>query len=142
MSGIYEGDVCGRKMNCQGIIQTHPVENCHCHINPPCSECTQPRNFCPVCGWEECDDIIINDFVVNVNPQTGVYRWWEERKLNRDKIDWISRSHTHFSMIKEGCFPKGTKWEEVEKQVKGTFGGRLEKWDEEKCEFKYIAYTD
>ena len=52
MNGYVEGEVCGRN-GCQGIIDMHPSENCSCHINPPCSSCTDPRNFCPLCGWEE-----------------------------------------------------------------------------------------
>jgi len=49
--GLYEGDVCNRN-SCKGVIEEHPVENCSCHINPPCSACTEPREYCPECGWE------------------------------------------------------------------------------------------
>lgn len=139
--GYCEGDKCGRN-GCSGVIQTHPVENCSCHINPPCGSCTAPRGFCPTCGWEERDDVVMNDYVVNINPATGVHRFWEPRALNRDKIDWRNHSHTHFSMRKEGCFPKGTTMDEVRKQVDGTFGGRFTRWDEKACEFEFIAYTD
>ena len=48
--GYYEGDICHRD-GCDGIIQTAPVENCSCHICPPCSECTSPRNYCNKCEW-------------------------------------------------------------------------------------------
>lgn len=50
--GYAEGDECGRN-GCRGVIDSHPPENCSCHISPPCSSCTSPRGFCPVCGWEE-----------------------------------------------------------------------------------------
>jgi len=63
--GMEEREICNRN-SCKGIIATHPVENCSCHICPPCGECTSPRNFCPECGWEEKDDVI-NDYVVNIN---------------------------------------------------------------------------
>jgi len=141
MTGKYEDDKCNRN-GCNGTIKVRPSENCSCHLHPPCSSCTAPRHFCNVCGWDEADDVIINDFVVNVNRETNVYRFWEPRPLDRNKIDWRSKSHTHFSMIKEGCFPKGTTGEQVREKVNGTFGGRFTKWDEQRCEFEFVAYTD
>ena len=137
--GICEGEVCGRLI-CQGVIKCHPVENCSCHISPPCGACTAPRNFCPACGWEESDDEIVNDYVVNVDRQTGNYRTWAPRPLDPTKIDWHSKSHTHFSMIMEGVYPVGTEIEDVLKLVRGTFGGRFEYFRDGK--FRYIAYTD
>ncbi|MCO3773816.1 hypothetical protein FA127_29200 [Pseudomonas aeruginosa] len=50
--------------------------------------------------------------------------------------------HSGASMIKKGVFPIGTSRAEVEKAVIGTFGGRFEYFNEEKGQFKYIAYTD
>jgi len=52
ISGYFEGDICNRE-GCDGIIDSHPAENCHCHLVAPCSSCTSLRNFCPKCGWEE-----------------------------------------------------------------------------------------
>jgi len=138
-TGKYEDDKCNRN-GCCGKIEVRPSINCSCHINPPCSACTAPRHFCKVCGWEEADDVTINDFVVNIDRKTNNYRCWEPRPLNRNKIDWRNKTHTHFSMIKEGCFPKGTSMEEVRKLVDGTFGGRFTKWDDNRCEF--VTYTD
>ena len=48
--------------------------------------------------------------------------------------------HTGFSQICEGVYPKGTTMAEVEKKVRGSFGGRFEHFGNGK--FKYIAYTD
>lgn len=101
-----------------------------------------PRLLPQVWMGRERDDQIINDYVVNVDPFNGTHRFWEPRPLQRDKIDWRHKTHTHFTMIKEGCFPKGTAMEEVRKKVEGTFGGRFTRWDENVCEFEYIAYTD
>lgn len=137
--GIYEGEVCNRN-NCKGIVAEHPVENCSCHLYPPCSACMTPRNYCATCGWEEADDVIINDHVVNVNRDTGTYRMWTERPLDPTKLDYRNKSHTHFTMIKEGVYPEGMTIEEVRKEVDGTFGGRFEYFD--KGKFKFIAYTD
>jgi hypothetical protein len=53
--GFSEGEECGRN-GCTGIIAIHDVEGCSCHISAPCSACLEPRNFCPVCEWEEADD--------------------------------------------------------------------------------------
>ena len=142
--GYAEGDVCNRYEfvgpYCKGVIQTHPSEGCSCHINPPCSSCTAPRNFCPVCEWEEKNDMPFNDHIVNVDPKTGVFKHYEWRKLDNSKIDWHSKEHTSSSMIKEGVYPAGTTQDEVRKLVDGTFGGRFEHFG--KGHFKFIAYTD
>jgi hypothetical protein len=53
--GYCEGEPCNRK-SCYGVIEENPVENCSCHLNPPCSACTAPRGYCPVCGWEESEE--------------------------------------------------------------------------------------
>lgn len=141
MSGIYEGDKCERN-NCQGVIETHPSDNCSCHLCAPCSSCTTPRNFCPKCGWEECDDVTFNGYICNIDKKTGNYRFWEPQPLDRTKLDYRIEHHTYSSMKLKGCFPKGMPWKDIEEKVRGTFGGRLTKWDEENCEFEYIAYTD
>jgi hypothetical protein len=139
--GYCEGDTCNRK-GCSGVINAHPAENCSCHIAPPCSACTSPRNFCPACGWEESNDKVINDFVVQVDRKTGVHKSWVPRPLDNTKIDWRSSPHSNSSMIKEGVFQVGTDATEVRKCVDGTFGGRFEYFDKENGKFKFIAYTD
>ena len=53
--GYAGGEQCNRD-GCGGIIDLHPVENCSCHINPPCRACTAPRAFCPVCEWEDAEE--------------------------------------------------------------------------------------
>lgn len=137
--GYCEGDVCHRNY-CKGIVQMRKAVNCSCHISPPCSACTAPRHFCDTCQWDEADDEIVNDYVVNIDKTTGVYRSWEPRPLDPSKIDYRINSHTHASQICEGVYPEGTTMEEVRKLVIGTFGGRFEYFKNGK--FKYIAYTD
>lgn len=99
-----------------------------------------PRNFCPICKWEEADDIFINN-PARQTPlrDTGTYVWTEQ-PLDPTKLDYRNREHTHFTMIKEGVYPEGMTMEEVRKEVDGTFGGRFEYFD--KGKFKFIAYTD
>ena len=53
--GYCEGDVCGRN-GCRGIIEARSVENCSCHISPPCGACTSPREYCDECEWDAEDD--------------------------------------------------------------------------------------
>lgn len=137
--GFAEGDQC-RRQGCQGVIAMHPVENCSCHISPPCGACTAPRAYCAKCDWQEKDDRIINDFVVNENPKTGVYRTWTPRPLDPTKFDYHNKAYTHSAMIKEGVYPEGMTLEQVLAEVKGTFGGRFEYFANGR--FKYVAYTD
>jgi len=50
--GIEEGDTCGRG-GCRGVLSYPSVENCSCHISPPCAQCVENKLRCPVCHWEE-----------------------------------------------------------------------------------------
>jgi len=147
-TNFYEGDTCGRD-GCAGVIATHPPKNCSCHISPPCSSCTDPRNFCPECDWEEADDVevqTINNYVCKIEKDSGAYRSYSPRPLDPTKIDWRWASHTHFSMIKEGVYPFGTTREALVAAIDGTFGGRFEyhspATEQKHGSFKYIAYTD
>lgn len=140
--GYVEGEICNRN-GCTGVIDIHPSENCSCHINPPCGACTSPRNFCPVCDWQESDEYRVygfNDHIVTENKETGVWKSFEWRPLDPTKVDWHSKTHTHFTMIKEGVYPPGMSKDEVREIVKGTFGGRFDYFGDGK--FKYVAYTD
>lgn len=148
--GYVEGEVCKRPTDqfgnlhqgqkCTGVIEEHPKGGCCCHINPPCSACTEPRGYCPECGWEEKDEYHINGYDVQVDRNTGTYKSWVPTPLDPTKISYRVFSHTHFTQICEGICPEGTAREEILKQVDGTFGGRFEYFTGTK--FKYIAYTD
>jgi hypothetical protein len=46
-----EGDLCPVRA-CDGILEPKPVENCSCHINPPCPACEGQVLWCPECTWE------------------------------------------------------------------------------------------
>lgn len=137
--GHVEGEIC-RRNRCTGIVKESPVDNCSCHITAPCSQCTSPRAYCEVCGWDESEDRVVNDYVVSVDKKTGVFRSWEPRHLDSSKLDWRSFPHSSSSMIKEGVYPASMSHQEVEAKVRGTFGGRFEYFRDGK--FKYIAYTD
>lgn len=137
--GDEEGSRCAR-WGCSGVIKVEQVENCSCHISPPCGQCTSVGLTCPKCGWRSEDDVVINDSVVNVDRPTGVFRVWTPRKLDVSRIDWFSKPHTNSSMIKEGVYPPSATKADVEAAVVGTFGGRFEQFGGGR--FKYIAYTD
>lgn len=137
--GYEEGVPCNRN-GCKGLIDIHPSDNCSCHINPPCSSCTSPRGFCPVCGWEEAGEERLNGFVGRVDAVTQIWKTCQPRQLDSTKIDYHVIPHTHFSQICEGVFPEGTTRDDVLARVKGTFGGRFDHFGNGK--FKYVAYTD
>ena len=129
-----EGDNC---TECQtGKFYYPPVEQCSCHINPPCSACTDRQLTCNSCGH-----------IPEEPPQKDVFvapgiaiREYKPRPLDNTKIDYRSKMHTAATMIKEGVYPEGTTMEEVRKVVNGTFGGRFDFFKNGK--FKFIAYTD
>lgn len=52
--GTNEGDLC-RRGGCRGRIEIKPVENCSCHISPPCGACLDAPLWCPECEWESED---------------------------------------------------------------------------------------
>lgn len=140
--GFCEGETCNRN-GCQGEIQLHPHEGCTCHINPPCSACTSPRHFCPVCGWEEKDDpdLVMVESTFYFLP-AGIHIEYKPHILDRTKIDYHTQMDTHFTQKVIGVFPVGTSQEQVLEKVRGTFGGRFEKWSPSTGDFVYIAYTD
>lgn len=136
MFGHLKGEKCNRD-GCIGIIQEREKRSCSCHINPPCSACTEPRSYCEVCGWDAQDELPVGN---KLGYKYGEFKVKEFKDLDRTKINWISLSYTHFSMIKKGVYPEGTTKEDVLEKVRGTFGGRFVKFGN--GEFEYIAYTD
>lgn len=136
--GYAEGDVCARS-GCTGIIASHAVKDCYCHICAPCSNCTAPRNFCPECDWHEANDpLVIMGAVAYYLPEGFVQR--KKRVLDPTKIDYRIEQHSNSSQLCIGVYPEGTTSQEIEAIVKGTFGGRFNKF--RNGEFEYVAYTD
>lgn len=50
-SYLEEGDRCPQH-GCGGKMGYEPVENCSCHISPPCWNCEHNPLVCLKCGWE------------------------------------------------------------------------------------------
>jgi len=46
--GREEGEICNWEQ-CDGILKYPPVENCSCHINPPCHNCVDNKLECDKC---------------------------------------------------------------------------------------------
>lgn len=56
---MEEGSICPIH-GCDGVMQFPPVENCSCHINAPCSACTDNQLTCNVCAYvEESEDTYV-----------------------------------------------------------------------------------
>lgn len=51
MNVIEEGMSCPEL--CGGTLAYPKVENCSCHVSPPCGACTSTVLTCDKCGWEE-----------------------------------------------------------------------------------------
>jgi hypothetical protein len=136
--GYEEGSTCNRD-GCKGVIAMHKSEHCSCHIAPPCASCTAPRGFCPECDWQEEDDpLVIMEVTTIYLPWGGVDR--KKRILDPTKIDWRVEMHSSSSQLCIGVYPEGATSKEVEARVKGTFGGRFNKFKD--GHFEYVAYTD
>lgn len=53
--GKEDGATCGRE-GCAGVMGFQPVKNCSCHLNPPCSACTDNPLVCLTCGANPEED--------------------------------------------------------------------------------------
>jgi len=137
--GYQKGEVCNRN-GCEGIIDALEKEgSCSCHINPPCSYCTDSTEYCPTCDWSGADEQ--NEYFEKRKSIDFIpFKVKTLSDLDNTKIDWISESHTHFSMLKKGVYPPSATQEDVLRAVRGTFGGRFTQFGG--GQFQYIAYTD
>jgi len=52
---VEEGGVC--PLCHTGRLELEPVENCTCHIAPPCSACMDRMLICPDCGWSQREEV-------------------------------------------------------------------------------------
>lgn len=157
--GYLKGEICNRN-GCNGIIDEHEKEgSCSCHINPPCSTCTDASEYCPECEWDGREDQIKRqqEHAEKWKPSEAAQQaynrlmdaeekrrkdFWSKYHSNEpiEKYEAIYEGHTHFSMKKIGVFPPCMTRKEVEEKVKGTFGGRFTRFSDGR--FEYIAYTD
>jgi hypothetical protein len=144
--GYSEGEACHRN-GCEGIIdRSHEPEGCcSCHISPPCGHCTTPRETCPVCGWLLVDEETqFNGYKVGPVQPNGAWTHYRPRPLDPTKIDYRITPHTNSSQLCTGVYPvssdEAADRAAVLSRVKGTFGGRFNKFGG--GAFEYVAYTD
>lgn len=140
-AGNLVGERCGRN-GCAGIIAEKRSDvGCSCHIAPPCSFCTTPREYCPECDWDaEAESRTYEEAHTYHLGVGGAFAETRKRVLDNTKIDWISTTHSGCTMIREGVYPPGATRKDVEKLVRGTFGGRFRHFGDGR--FEYVAYTD
>ena len=55
-----EGQPCPTACGCRGVLEYPPVENCSCHLHPPCTACVERVLTCNECGWDE-DQVLMGD---------------------------------------------------------------------------------
>lgn len=62
MVDIQEGDNCPDQ-ECCGTMEYGEVENCSCHISPPCHHCVDNPLVCSDCGYtlDELEEILKNN---------------------------------------------------------------------------------
>lgn len=139
--GDEKGQICNRD-GCKGIIDEEEKGSCSCHICPPCSACTTPLEVCRECGWTARDEE--NQNIPKMTESDKKFlaslREIQDRPLDPTRIDWKSYGRSNSSMTKKGVYPEGTAKAEVEKVVRGSFGGRFLSFGDGK--FEYVAYTD
>lgn len=152
--GYMTSETCNRN-GCKGIIEEREKEgSCSCHSNPPCSHCVDDNHYCPECGWDGLNEQKAygkNTSKADIEYYQKEQREWEAQKNlfykkyrgeeEITKLEMRTETHTHFSQKVIGVFPKGTETREsLLPKVKGTFGGRFERFTDHS--FEYIAYTD
>ena len=54
LSAIEEGSPCPEQ-GCDGLMIDAEVENCSCHISPPCSACVDAGYECDKCGFQTAE---------------------------------------------------------------------------------------
>ena len=152
--GTDAGEVCNRN-NCKGIIAVEePDGSCSCHINPPCSYCTNKDHYCELCGWSHLEEYQAKEKEYIKRYEA---RWEEENRLyeERENLFWQKyrgevpvekyetrvKSHTHFSQEVYGVFPPGTENRET---IRTKWMVPLEEDSKglQTIPFVFIAYTD
>lgn len=137
-NGFYEeGDTCPE---CdEGILEYRRVEQCTCHISPPCSACVNKPLMCNKCDYEP-EEPDYKDVPISIGTPSLYEREYKPKPLDNSKIDYRIKGHTSSSQICEGVYPNGTSMDDVRNIVNGSFGGRFEQFGN--GTFKFIAYTD
>lgn len=106
MKHIAEGDQCPDPA-CSGTMQFRPVENCSCHISPPCFACTTNPLVCSECGEEASQfsdadlyvsDACLSDTHTSLNETLGsyLYSWGSHAGFEPDCALYEDSSYSSF----------------------------------------------
>ena len=84
-----EGDKCPE---CEeGKLYYPLVENCSCHINAPCSACTNKSLVCDECGYEP-EEEPYKDIPITLGTPSLYVREYKPKPLDNTKIDYRTKS--------------------------------------------------
>jgi hypothetical protein len=121
---LTEGDECPH--SCGGHLDYAEVENCSCHINPPCSACTDRPLVCDTCFYE-----VENDPYKPYAQTIDVTRWWEKKPVSKDLgdgkriYDYDYNSSSGSTMVWKGKFEGPVTASDILKHFgTGRFGHR------------------
>jgi len=121
---LSEGDKCPQ---CDGKMYYPKVENCSCHISPPCSACTNNLLTCDECGFEE--EPIVNEekYRMLCPGVTEMYHTRPSKELGSGKriFDYDYDSSSGSTMVYKGRYKGDVTPEDIIKTFgSGTFGHR------------------
>jgi hypothetical protein len=108
--GYLKGELCNRD-GCTGVI-IHEVEgSCSCHINPPCSYCTDDSMYCDTCGWEHAENTKFIKKIECIDVITPCANSKEDDGLLYDVIryfDTYPEKTIHYSLTKSDAYKKAS----------------------------------
>ena len=121
---MEEGSKC-LEDGCDGAMEYPPVENCSCHINPPCGACTGQRLTCTDCGAQE--ERYDPPAVVYEAPLAPIMRYKQETDLGDGKrlFDCRYDGSSGSTMVWTGRYEGNVTSADIMKAFgDGTFGHR------------------
>ena len=137
---VSEGGKCPE---CDGKMVFPKVENCSCHINPPCSACVENRLTCDKCGWKY-EPPLSQELVRHIGGGLSeVIRTKPSRELGNGKrlLDYDYDSRSGSTMVWTGKYAGPvTAQDIIEAFGDGTFGHRGPWLDNGR--FSYTQITD
>lgn len=123
---LEEGDTCSEP-GCLGKMHYAPVENCSCHISPPCSACTSNLLTCDECGFGETPIVSEVKERMFCPGVTEIYHTRPSIELGNGKriFDYDYNSSSGSTMVYKGRYKGDVTPDDIIKALgDGTFGHR------------------
>jgi len=140
-TGQCDGDVCNRN-GCKGVMREQETDTCcSCHINPPCSHCTNAIFECEECGEEtEVPGMDCSPSQPMVFPE---YKTNQERfnELEDGKFDYVTIPGKYYWMEYWGKMSREMTGADVVSKFNTCFGYRWIKHPSNGV-FHIKVYTD